>query len=83
VSSPSNAELKEHERTSRVAAANGWKRRDELHRQGAAPVMTLVRQLDDETRESFIADVIDSADALKQGDTLCVHGTAWQAAASK
>ncbi len=49
----------------------------------AAPVMTLVKQLDDETRETFIADVIASADALKQGDTLCMRGTTWLVAASK
>ena len=49
----------------------------------AAPVMTLVRQLDDETREAFIADVIESADAFKQGDTLCMRGTTWLAVASK
>jgi hypothetical protein len=49
----------------------------------AAPVMTLVKQLDDATRETFIADVIASADALKQGDTLCMRGTTWLAAASK
>ena len=49
----------------------------------AAPVMTLVRQLDDETREVFIADVIAAADALKQGDTLCMRGTTWLASASR
>ena len=49
----------------------------------AAPVMTLVKQLDDETRETFIADVIASADALKQGDTLCMRGTTWLVAASR
>ena len=49
----------------------------------AAPVMTLVKQLDDETRETFIADVIAAADALRQGDTLCMRGTTWLAAGSK
>ena len=49
----------------------------------AAPVMTLVKQLDDATRETFIADVIASADALKQGDTLRMRGTTWLAAASR
>jgi len=49
----------------------------------AAPVMTLVKQLDDETRETFIADVIAAADALKQGDTMCMRGTTWLAAGSK
>ncbi|MGB5439149.1 MAG: class I SAM-dependent methyltransferase [Gammaproteobacteria bacterium] len=45
----------------------------------AAPVMTLVRQLDDASRESFIADVISNADALKQEDTLRMRGTTWLA----
>ncbi len=49
----------------------------------AAPVMTLVKQLDDTTRERFIDDVISTADALRQGDTLRMRGTTWIAAASK
>jgi ubiquinone/menaquinone biosynthesis C-methylase UbiE len=49
----------------------------------AAPVMTLVRQLDDASREAYISDVIESADALRQGDTLCMRGTTWLASASR
>lgn len=47
----------------------------------AAPVMTLVNQLDAETRERYIEDVIASADAMKQGDTLKMRGTTWIASA--
>ena len=49
----------------------------------AAPVMTLVRQLDDASREAYIAEVIASADALKQGDTLRMRGTTWLASATR
>lgn len=49
----------------------------------AAPVMTLVKQLDDASREAFIADVITAADALKQGDTLRMRGTTWLASATR
>ena len=49
----------------------------------AAPVMRLVNQLDDRTRDAFINEVIEAADAQKTGDTLCMHGTTWIAAARK
>jgi enediyne biosynthesis protein CalE5 len=49
----------------------------------AAPVMTLVNQLDAEQRERYINDVIASADALKQGDTLKMRGTTWIASAER
>jgi len=49
----------------------------------AAPVMALVNQLDESVRESYIKDVIQSADALKQGDTLRMQGTTWIASAEK
>ena len=49
----------------------------------AAPVMTLVRQLDEATRERYIADVITTADTLKQGDTLRMRGTTWVVAGSR
>lgn len=49
----------------------------------AAPIMALVNQLDDEKRANFVKDVISSADALKQGDTLCMRGTTWLATADK
>jgi hypothetical protein len=43
----------------------------------AAPVMMLVNQLDAATRARYIDDVITAADAMKQGDTLRMHGTTW------
>jgi SAM-dependent methyltransferase len=49
----------------------------------AAPVMRLVNQLDDKTREAYIQDVIDAANICKQGESLCMRGTTWIAAASK
>lgn len=49
----------------------------------AAPVMTLVNQLNNETRQAYINDVIQTADALKQGSTLCMRGTTWLASAEK
>jgi hypothetical protein len=49
----------------------------------AAPVMTLVNQLDDETRQAYINDVVQTADALKQGSTLTMRGTTWLASAEK
>jgi len=45
--------------------------------------MTLVNQLDNETRQAYINDVIQMADALKQGNTLCMRGTTWLASAEK
>jgi len=49
----------------------------------AAPVMALVRQLDDSSRKDYIAEVIKSADTLKQGATLRMKGTTWIAAADR
>ena len=49
----------------------------------AAPVMTLVRQLDETTRHAYIRDVIDAAETCRQGETLCMRGTTWIAAATK
>jgi len=49
----------------------------------AAPVMRLVDQLDDKSRESYIKDVIDAANICKQGELLCMRGTTWIAAAAK
>ena len=49
----------------------------------AAPVMTLVRQLDDAARTDYISEVIDTADAMKQGDTLRMRGKTWIASARK
>jgi hypothetical protein len=49
----------------------------------AAPVMRLVRQLDEQTRVAFINDVIDSANAEMTGEGLRMQGTTWIAAAEK
>jgi len=49
----------------------------------AAPVMALVRQLDESVRPEYIDEVIRVADALKQGETLCMKGTTWIASADK
>lgn len=49
----------------------------------AAPVMALVRQLDDASRSNYIDDVIKAADAMKQGETLRMKGTTWIASADK
>lgn len=49
----------------------------------AAPVMILVNQLDDNSREAYIKDVIDAANICRQGESLCMRGTTWIAAASK
>jgi hypothetical protein len=49
----------------------------------AAPVMRLVRQLDEQTRVAFINDVIDRANAEMTGDRLRMQGTTWIAAAEK
>ncbi len=49
----------------------------------AAPVMTLVNQLNNETRQAYIEDVIQTAEHCKQGDTLCMRGTTWLASAEK
>jgi ubiquinone/menaquinone biosynthesis C-methylase UbiE len=49
----------------------------------AAPVMTLVNQLNNEARQAYIEDVIQAADTCKQGNTLCMRGTTWLASAEK
>lgn len=49
----------------------------------AAPVMTLVNQLDDETRMTYIEDVIQRAETFKQDGTLRMRGTTWVASAEK
>ena len=49
----------------------------------AAPVMRLVRQLDDKTRDAFISEVIKTANAEKTAAGLCMRGTTWIAAAEK
>ncbi len=49
----------------------------------AAPVMTLVRQLDDAAQAAYIQKVINMADSMKQGDSLCMKGETWIAAGQK
>ena len=44
---------------------------------------TLVNQLDNETRQAYINDVIQTAGALKQDSTLCMRGTTGLASAEK
>ncbi|MDQ6967938.1 MAG: class I SAM-dependent methyltransferase [Mariprofundaceae bacterium] len=49
----------------------------------AAPVMALVNQLDTATRAAYINDVIQTADTLKEGESLRLQGTTWIATAVK
>jgi len=49
----------------------------------AAPVMALVRQLEESARSDYIDEVIKTADTLKQGETLRMRGTTWIASADK
>ncbi len=49
----------------------------------AAPVMALVKQLDEGARASYVNDVIQLADSFKQGGRLRMKGTTWIASAEK
>ncbi len=49
----------------------------------AAPVMALVDQLEESPRSDYIDEVIEAANALKQGKTLHMAGNAWIASADK
>ena len=49
----------------------------------AAPVMRMVDQMDNNTRGDYINEVINAADAMKQGNTLRMRGTTWIASAEK
>ncbi len=49
----------------------------------AAPVMSLVEQLEDDARARFVEDLIQTADAMKQNGVLRLQGTTWVAAAQK
>ncbi len=49
----------------------------------AAPIMALVSQLEETARAEYIAQVIQTADGLKQGDHLRMTGTTWIASADK
>lgn len=43
----------------------------------AGPITQLVQQMDNQTRDTFIRDVIDSVDAQRQGDKVRMRGTTW------
>jgi len=47
----------------------------------AAPVMALVRQLEDSARSDYIDEVIKAADGMKHGETLRMRGVTWIASA--
>lgn len=49
----------------------------------AAPVMTLVRQLDRDALTAFVDDVIEAAESRREGETLRMQGTTWIASAVK
>ncbi len=49
----------------------------------AAPVMALVRQLDESVRSDYIAEVIEVANTFRKGDTLPMKGTTWIVSADK
>jgi hypothetical protein len=56
-----------------------WQMMKEL----AGPIALLTQQMDQATYEAFSNEVIASANALKQGDTLDMVGTTWIAHATK
>lgn len=56
-----------------------WQMMQEL----AGPIVQLTKKMDPETYRAFSEEVIASADALKQGDTLSMLGTTWVAHATK
>jgi SAM-dependent methyltransferase len=56
-----------------------WQIMEEL----AGPIAQLTKQMDESTYRAFSAEVIASAEALKQGDTLSMMGTTWIAHATK
>ena len=49
----------------------------------AAPVIALVRQLEESARSEYVNEVIQAADTLKQGETLRMGGVTWIASADK
>jgi len=49
----------------------------------AAPVMALVSQLEDAARADYVEEVVNVADAMKQGETLRMKGTTWIVTADK
>ena len=56
-----------------------WQIMEEL----AGPIAQLTQQMDEATYQAFSAEVIATAEALKQGDTLSMVGTTWIAHATK
>jgi ubiquinone/menaquinone biosynthesis C-methylase UbiE len=56
-----------------------WQIMEEL----AGPIAQLTKQMDEATYQAFSEEVIASAEALKQGDTLSMVGTTWIAHATK
>ena len=56
-----------------------WQMMKEL----AGPIVQLTKQMDQASYDAFSEEVITSADALKQGDSLSMVGTTWIARASK
>jgi hypothetical protein len=56
-----------------------WQMMKEL----AGPIVQLTQQMDQATYDAFSEEVIASANALKQGDTLNMVGTTWIAQATK
>lgn len=49
----------------------------------AGPVMMLVNQLDNKTRATFERDVVETADAMKEGEDLRMSGTTWIASGAR
>lgn len=49
----------------------------------AAPVMALVKQLNDTDQSSYIREVIETANTFRKGEVLPVRGTTWIASADK
>ena len=56
-----------------------WQMMQEL----AGPIKQLIKKMDEDTYRAFADEVIASADALKQDDTLSMLGTTWVAHATK
>lgn len=49
----------------------------------AGPVMMLVNQLDNKTRAAFEKEVVETADAMKEGEDLRMSGTTWIASGTR
>ena len=55
----------------------------QIMRELAGPITQLTSQMDQATYDAFSEEVIASAEALRQGDTLSMVGTTWIARATK